>query len=397
MNSATDSVERTDWVVVWAATFAGTAIAMQLGKSAAALPLIRAEFGVSLGALAGYVALVSIVAATVGVLFGTATRTLGARRAGLIGLWLVALGAAAGAEATGFNMLMTSRAVEAFGFALTVTAMPAVFQPAVRQRDRALALGIWAIWLPAGIAVMMALSWLVIDAVGWRGLFRLAALAPALAAFLLWGATRTQAAARALVSAAPVSRLFRHEILVTVAMFISFACTNYIVMSFLPTILFDEFAIPPAQGAVVSLGSMVLLMAMNILTGWLMRFGLGFRTLYAASFAVMAVSGMILFSGSFGALASITAALVFATAGGIPPALVWLSLPLMTQQPGEVPVLSGLLFQGAGIGQVLGPLLTAWVVGLGGWHLAMWEVAAFSVVSLFLTALLPRSLAFAKH
>lgn len=396
-NTATDPAFDTDWTVVWAATFGGAAIAMQMGKAAAVLPLIRAEFGADIAQLSIFVSLVSIVAALAGVVFGAATRTLGARRAALIGLWLVTLGSAVGAESAGLTVLMISRLIEAFGFALTVSAMPAVFQPVTRTRDRALALGIWSIWLPAGIAAMMVISWAALDQIGWRGMFRVTAILPALAAVILWGATRTEDVGRKSAAPAPVVRVFQRNAILTVLVFIAFSCTNYVVMAFLPTILLDEFGLPLSQGAVVSFIGAVLLMVVNIATGWVARFGIGFRLLYVVPLLTMIVAGFVIYTPELGLVASIGASFVFALAAGVPPALVWLSLPLLAKEPGELPVLSGLLFQGAGIGQVLGPVATGLVVDAAGWQAAKWLIVVLAAAGIVVALRLPRGFGYPKE
>ncbi|MBZ0128967.1 MAG: MFS transporter [Rhodobacteraceae bacterium] len=383
----------TDWTVVWAATLAGIAVALQMGKAAATLPLMRAEFGASIGLLANYVALISVVAALFGILFGSVTHYLGARRAGLIGLALVTLGSAVGAETSGISVLMTSRLIEAVGFALTITAMPAIIQPATRASDRSLAMGLWAIWLPTGFAVMMAISYFLLDSIGWRGMFRLCAMLPALAALFLLGATRTQTIARRQPAQATFRAVFRREVLLIFGIFIGFAAANLVITAFLPTILADQYGMPASRAAAVSFVGAVSLGLAAVLTGWLVQKGLCLRPLFLASLAGMILcAGIVLLAGA-DLWVSIAAAIGFSMLAGIPPSLVWLSIPILVRSPSEVPVLSGLLFQGAGIGQLLGPVLAGWVVeASGSWAMAFWVVAIPCLAAIALTAMLSPTL-----
>ncbi|MCB1367228.1 MAG: MFS transporter [Rhodobacteraceae bacterium] len=394
-NSRTEDAQPglTDWTVVWAATLAGIAVALQMGKAAATLPLMRAEFGASISLLANYVALISVVAALFGILFGSVTHYLGARRAGLIGLALVTLGSAVGAETSGVSVLITSRLIEAIGFALTITAMPAIIQPVTRACDRSFAMGLWSIWLPAGFAVMMAVSYFLLDSIGWRGLFRLCALLPALAALFLLGATRTQIVARVQPAQATFRAVFRRDVLLTVGIFIGFAAANLVVTAFLPTILIDRFAMTASSGAAVSFIGAVSLGLVAILTGWVVQQGACLRPLYLASLAGMILCAAILLLAGAGLSVSIAAAIGFFMLAGIPPSLVWLSIPILARSPSEVPVLSGLLFQGAGIGQLLGPIMAGWVVqASGGWAMAFWVVAIPCAAAIALTVLLSPTL-----
>ena len=384
--SATDRTGQTDWPVVLVATFAGVTIALQMGKAAATLPLIRAEFGADLTLLATYVALISIVAAVAGIVFGTVTRRMGARRAGLIGLGLVAIGSAAGAEAAGVTVLLITRVIEAFGFALTVTAMPAIIQPATQPRDRMLALGIWATWLPAGVALMMAISFFFLDDIGWRGMFRVTALLPGLAAVILYGVTKTQVKVMASAVPATLRGVFRKDVVLTVGVFIAFSSSNLIVLAFLPTILVDEFAMSPASAASISFTGAIALALTNILAGWLLHRGAGVRPLYVLTFAGMIASAWVLLGVQFVPELRISSAILFSLCAGVPPAIVWASIPLLAREPSEVPVLSGLIFQGAGVGQIIGPMLAGMAVETGGdWAMAFWVIAALAGAGIILS------------
>lgn len=385
MNSATKVTDSTDWVVVTAATFAGVTIALQMGKVAATLPLIRAEFGAGITLLATYVALISIVAAIAGLGFGAVTRKIGPIRAGLLGLGLVTIGSAAGSEVNTVSSLLVTRVIEALGFALTVTAMPAVIQPATRNQDRMLALGIWATWLPAGIALLMAISFFFLDDIGWRGIFRVTAILPAIAAVILYGATRTQIRARATPAPTTLRGLFRRDVVLTAGLFIAFSSSNLIVMAFLPTILVDEFAMAASSAAAVSFFGAIALITTNIIAGWMLHRGFGLKVLYLLGLSGMIACAAVLLGPQFGLGPSIVSGILFSFCAGFPAALVWASVPLLARSPSEVPLLSGLIFQGAGIGQIIGPMLAGWAVETGGgWSSAFWAIAGLAVCGIVL-------------
>ncbi len=390
LNPATQAPERSNWLIVAAATFAGVTIALQMGKAAATLPLIRDEFGSGLTVLATYVALISIVAASVGLGFGSITRRLGARRAGLIGLGLVAIGSALGAMATTVPFLLGTRMIEALGFALTVTAMPAIIQPATKPQDRLIALGIWAAWLPAGIALMMAISFFWLTPLGWRGLFWVTAILPAIAALILIAVAPADIHARG-VKPPPIRTIFRRDVLLTTAVFVAFSSSNLIVLAFLPTILVDVFGMAANEAAAVSFLGAIALISTNILAGWMLKRGFGRRALYLVGFIGMMGFAAILFGPQFGETARVAAAIAFSFCAGVPPAIVWASIPVLARAPSEVPILSGLFFQGAGLGQIIGPMLAGWMVDTGGgWSMAFWSIAGLISCGIVLTILLPR-------
>lgn len=381
----TGGAPRSDWPAIWAATLAGMAAAMQVGKAAAALPLIRAETGAELTTLAVYVSLISLVAATAGVAFGGAAQKIGPRRAGLAGLGLMAAGSAWGALAPGLTGLLASRLPEALGFALVATAMPALVGGAAAPRDRPLALGLWATWLPVGIAAAMGVA-LVAPGIGWRGAFAVATAAPLLAALAL--ALFVPPDARSAVSDPPAARGLPAAVWPLMVTFAAFSAANQTVAAFLPTLLHDELGLTYAAGAGIGLLASLALVPGNLAAGWARGRGVGGRALMAAGLAGMAAFAAVLFAPVPGPW-RIAAAFAYGAVCGITPAVIWGSIPLVARQPSEAPRISGAFYQGAGIGQIAGPLLTARAVAVGGWSAALWIVAGAALLGLVLVTRIP--------
>ena len=336
--------ERTAWAAVWAATLAGVAAAMQIGKAAAALPLIRAEMGADLTSLAAYVSAISAVAAAAGFAFGGLAGRIGARRAGLAGLALMAAGSMGGALAPGLGTLLASRVPEALGFALVATAMPALIGRAAAPRDRALALGLWATWLPVGVAAAMAVA-LLAPAFGWRGLLAACALAPALAGWLLWRVAPPDVAATS--PASPIARPSATALKLAAA-FAAFSAANLVVVAFLPTVLHDEIGFTPRQGAAAALLANLALVPGNLGAGWLRGRGAGGRALMALGLAGMLACAAVLFAPDAPPALRLGSALAYGAFCGVPPAVIWGSVPLVARRPGRGAAGLGRLLPGRG-------------------------------------------------
>lgn len=380
-----------NWPIIFSATFGGISAALHIGKAAATLPLIREEFGSDLTLLAAYVSLISVVAALTGMMFGTFTRRIGARRAGIIGLMIVAAGSALGALSPSVYFLLVTRGLEAIGFALAVTSMPAIIQPVSAPQHKSLALGIWATWMPLGVALMMAISWLVLEPIGWRGVFLVGAALPVGAAIMIALVTLPRADAH--LPNLPLSALrtiFGRETVLMGCNFISFSAANMIVMGFLPTFLVDEFAMSPTDATLVSLFAALSLVPGNIAAGWLLDRGYSVRGLFFIFFGGMALFAYSLFSASFPIELRIISAFLFSACTGVPPAIIWASISRLARTPDEAPLLSGFYYQGAGIGQLLGPILAGIVVeNFDGWFSAFWIILAAMVAGYALSAALP--------
>ena len=113
----------------------------------------------------------------------------------------------------------------------------------------------------------------------------------------------------------------------------------------------------------------------------------------AAAFVGMLLCALPLFAGTAPAWLRLAAAMGYGLFCGAVPAVVWGSIPLVTRSPAEAPLVSGTFYQGAGIGQIAGPLVAAQAVALaGGWGAAFWVVAGSVASGLALVALVPARL-----
>jgi MFS family permease len=381
--------ERSNWHL--RATLGGVAAALQIGKAAASLPLIRDEFGASLTLLSAYVALISLVGAAGGVAFGTLARRIGPRPVGLAGLVLVTAGSATGALSGSVEWLIATRFLEAIGFALVVTTMPALIQAQAAPRDRGLALGIWSTWMPTGIATMMVIGYFGLGPLGWRGIFWICAALPAAAALLLTLASGPVGSAGPRAVGLSFRVLRDRNVIDMAGIFICFSAAFLLVMTFLPTILVDTLSFTPPTAALVGFAASLALLPANVSAGWLIGRGASAALIFTVSLTGMLVTAAVLFAPALGATVCVAAAVLFGLASGAPTAVIWASIPRLAQRPEDAPLLSGSFFQAAGIGQVLGPLIGgAAVDGTGHWSAALWVAGTLLVLCILLAFRLRR-------
>ena len=374
----------TRWRVVFVATFGGAAAAMQVGKAGATLPLIRSEFGADISLLAIYISLVSLVAALAGAGFGLATRRFGLRRSASIGLLSIALASVLGAAADTASMLLVSRSIEALGFAFCTSAFPALARSAAAVRQQSLVMGIWAAWMPLGVALAMALSAAFLDAIGWRGIFVLSAIVPLIALAALWAVVPKPPSATPLPSSGAGAILHR-EVITLALVFVTFSAANMIYMGFLPTMLVDVLQMSPTQANLAAFLAVLFLLPTNLLAGRWLDSGVGSRLLLVVSFILLALSPVAVMLPELPLSARLGGIVLFAAAAGVPPAVIWAGIPKLSRAPGDAPVLSGVFYQGAGIGQIAGPVAAGMAYGaMQSWWAAICAIAAFSAAGIAL-------------
>lgn len=384
MDGTPHKPDETDWRAVFAALAGGIASALQIGKVSGALPLLRTEFATDVQTMSIYVAVISFVAASVGFWFGTLTRRFDPRRVSQLGLGITAIGAVASVAAPSAGALLASRAIEAVGFSMTATSLPLIIQAAAARRHKALALGIWSTWMPAGIGCALALSWLLIEGAGWRAVYTITGMALVAAALGLqvFVPQRLHPFDGPTLTASPTVVLRPEPIKVTVVFF-SFSACSLIMLGFLPTILVDDLGMGEAAAAAITMLAAFGMLPTNVLAGWLLDRGARARTLCLLSLAGIGISALLVTSDAVPTPLRLGAILMFSISAGVTPGVVWASITPLARHPGEAPLLSGLFYQGAGLGQVAGPIAagSAFVL-FAGWHGAGWTVAGFIALAL---------------
>src|SRR5699024_6933039 len=172
----------THWLAVAMVVAAGIIAALQVGKVIVAVPLLRADLGLSLSAAGWVLSIFSVLGVLGGILTGAAVSRFGDRRILLLGLWAIVFGSLAGGFAGGYPLLLATRVVEGLGFLLIIIAAPDLLRRIVAPHERDRAFAIWSCFMPAGMAMALLIGPLL---VGWRGLWFANAALAALVALVL--------------------------------------------------------------------------------------------------------------------------------------------------------------------------------------------------------------------
>ena len=151
-------MRRTHWPAVWAAIAAGIIAAAYVGKLPPAIPLLREEFGLSLVAAGWVNSIFNTLSVGIAALVGVLAGRYGALRFCGAGLATMVLGGALGAAAQGQAALFASRILEGGGFIAIAVSAPALIVAACAPRERNLALGLWASYLPFGSGLTILAS-----------------------------------------------------------------------------------------------------------------------------------------------------------------------------------------------------------------------------------------------
>jgi MFS family permease len=386
--------ERTDWTAVGVALLAGVVAAAYVGKLPPAVPLLKADLGLSLVA-AGWVASMFNVVAIGGALFvGLFADRIGALRACLAGLGLLVVGGSVGALAPGTGTLLVSRVVEGAGLIAVAVSAPALIATACVAKDRRLALALWSIYMPFGIALSVFASTPVMAAGGWRGLWWAAVAATLVCLFGVYGMrgvyARPPGGGRKLADLiAPLRALAPWAVATAMG---AYTLQWMAVMTWLPTFLIQargaSTLVAASLAAVFSVANMVGIVAGSAL----LERNLPRGTLMIGAFVAMAVCNLAIFSAAAPDLLRYAAVLGLSAFGGIIPAAVMSSSQRYARSPAQVGGLQGLIVQLSNTGQFIGPLAVAAVVSATGrWESALGVCLTASAIGLVIGVVVSRS------
>ena len=368
---------QSNWLKIWIAFLAGCIAAFQIGKTAASLAMIIDELGLSLFQAGLIVSLFTLVGALCGAGFGFVADRFGHLRTALAGLIISASGSLMGALTPDFSWLLATRLLEGFGFILCIVALPSLISRSATNEDRPLAMGLWGAFMPAGIAASMLITPELVDWHGWRGLWSDIGIVMLLWCALLYLGFRNDRPGRSESAQAAdiIANAFRPGPLLLVTGFACYSALYQPVTAFFPTLLITDQGL--ALGSAAYLGAMVAMANVvgNIAAGWLIGRGVAPARLLMTSFVVMGICAALVFAPFTEPLAKTLYGILFSAFGGLFPGTAFALAPRLAARPSHIALMSGLLLQGAGIGQTLGPLMVGALVERGGsWAYASIEV-----------------------
>ncbi|MGV2907531.1 MFS transporter [Achromobacter sp. AGC25] len=381
----------TRWAGVLAIVGAGVVASLQVGKVIIAAPLLRQDMGLDLASIGTLTAVFSILGVIGGIAAGGVIARFGARRMLLLGLAATALGTAAGATAPGYGVLLASRVIEGLGFLMITVAGPAALQRMVSASNRDFAFALWSCYMPAGMAVAMLASqafdqwqayWWCAGAAVLVALACVAALAPATpgSASLSWRGLR-QDTADTLGAAGPV---------LLALSFTLYSVMFFALFTFLPVLLMEQLGLTLAQAGLYSAIASAANIIGNLGAGMLLARGWRRSTLIATASVTMGVVALLIFRSVLPAMPTFLLCVLFSAVGGLIPATLLGTAPLVAPRPALTAASVGLVMQGSNLGQVIGPVTVGGVIDRYGWASASYVVLAAGLGGVAIAACLRR-------
>jgi MFS family permease len=377
---------RGSWLAILVIYAAGVAAAAQLGKLSALLPPMQHDLGLDLTVAALLVSLLEIGGATLGLFAGVVISRVGARRALLAGLMLMAIAAAGMAATSAVAGMFLWRIVEAVAYLAVAVAAPTLTIATASPAQRSTALALWSTFFPVGFATGSILAGLGVEIAPWRWVLLGSAALTALLLLPSWRLpTPPEAAPRRAGGARPTRAPLGAWL-----MAIGFACyTTFEVglLAVMPAYFTGQRGVSASTAGLITGAAAFASVLGGLAAAWWMRrdrpLG-GFMT-----FGVIAPALLLfaVFTPSQGAWLwpAVAATLLNAISGAVP-AVVFARLPDTVGPGGDMATANGLLAQGGASGSLLGPPLLAAAASHLGWPAAAGAGLVASALCLLLLA-----------
>ncbi|PPR21440.1 MAG: hypothetical protein CFH39_01786 [Alphaproteobacteria bacterium MarineAlpha10_Bin2] len=394
------AVAASRWGVIALAVAAGVIAAMQVGKVPPTLPLIAEDLALSRVSSGLVASLFFAVGAVFGVAIGGVADRFDELRVMFAGLALLALGSLLGGLIADSGVLLATRVIEGLGYTAVAVTAPKIIAVAARPADMVIAIGIWSTFMPLGMALIMVLSPLMLDGIGWQGVWLVnAAVIAVFAGVLAVGMRKERSGGAgdgraAQTAAAPVFDWAGVRILMARPgpwllglCFALYTIQWFAIMAWLPTFLVET------QGRSLTSASLFAALVVfanisgNLGAGWLLHLGVARWLLIAVAFVVGAVTGALIFSGGIGVEANIPLAVVFSAFTGLLPSACIAGAAMHAPTQAQNAMSNGFVIQGSTIGSLLGPpVLGALAASFGNWENFWWVMLIGPAIGLFVTA-----------
>lgn len=389
---------------------AGVSAALHVAKLAPAIPLLRAELGLSLVQAGFLLSAVQVASMLLGALLGLFADQWGLRRCLLIGLALLVAASTLGPAVPEAGFMLFLRALEGVGFLLVFMPCAGLIRQLVSAHDLPFMLGVFGICMPLATALALLGGPLLLPLMGWpQWWWLMAALSAAMAVATLVWVPSDAARARSGLGAVPKARrpglmqglgvlrlTLSSEGPWLVALSFAFYASQWqAVMGFLPSI-YASSDLGVGWTAVLTALAAAANIVGNLAAGVLLQRGVPAAQVLTWGFASMALGAWFTFE-SFWPLAPglrYAALLAFSMMGGLIPGSLFSLAVRLAPRENAISTTVGWMTQCSALGQFAGPPLVGWVAGLaGGWQWTWGVTGASCVVGLLLAWRIARRLA----
>jgi MFS transporter, DHA1 family, inner membrane transport protein len=387
--------ERSNWLTIITLFCAGLVGSMQFAKLSPIMQQVADTFGAK-GVTAGlFVSVLGLVGVVFAIAVAAIANAFGIARSLRLALFGGAGVALLGAYAPEANSFLAGRILEGFSHLFIVVCTPALMANAATPKSKPLALALWGCFFGAGYAITSVAAPSIITDGGWRALLFAHGLVMLLVAFAVSAVTWQNTEHTTPISIRSV--LQRHIDVLTSGAPLLLALTFFAyTIQFLATLTFlvvfmqNVLNWTPREVGIALAVAPLWSLIFTLLSGVLVRLGLSIRTGFVATFAVLALSMIIVFMTVPSPAVLITALAVMMACFGLLPGLAFANMPRIAPSAEQATLAYSAIALFGNLGTFLGTPILAYLHGNGSWQSVALGLVAMCLFGIGLSIALSR-------
>jgi MFS family permease len=375
--------------------------AYQQFKLPVVLPVLLADYDYDRTLAGGFMSIYGLFGLVLSIPLGHAIQRHGATLLIMLGLALMVVGnvVALLVPESGW-LVLASRALEGFAFAVLAIGGPALANANASERALPLVAGLMAAWIPVGQLTATVLAPVAIATASWRMLWYVGVGATAL--FLLWtiinrASGRIALAPRTAGGGKPaggtdLTLWERRALILTGVLFMLWSGQYFAYMTWLPQYLVEVHGLAVTQAQWGYAIPVTLVMVVCVVTGLLLQRGVALGSLLVGALVTQAAVWWLLpFTG--GGAGGIASLVVYGAGAGVVPACLFSMPSVILGRGHDTARAFGIVMTGRNMGVLIGPVLVAQAFKMTGtWDLAAPIFGAVTTLCLAAAILLARLL-----
>lgn len=367
---------QTDWAGVYLGLGLGAFAAYHQFKLPPALPMLLDIYGYDRMLAGGFMSIYALAGLLLSGIIGVHVQRRGVKRFVVAAMGLFAVGSVITVLFPAWgSLVLAARGVEGVAFAMVAIAAPVITIGSAAPRHAAMATGIFAMWIPAGQLISLAVALPVINAGAWRPLWWIGVAAAGVLAVAAWRFVGNDDALNRKRGAQTIPALTgqqRRALLLTAGVFTLWSTQMFAFLTWLPQYLVEDRGLDIA-GAVLPYGvAPLFILIFNLVGGVLLRAGVPLGAILASGLGLQTIVWFLLPVLDH-PVAGLIALVAFGIGGGITPTCLFAAPAAILGQDAVHGRAFGVIMTGRNLGVFLGPILLPPLLGvLGGWTLIGW-------------------------
>lgn len=351
------AAERTDWGMVLLALALGGLAAFHQFKLPPVLPLLLERYGYDRTVAGGYMAIYAAVGLALSAPIGVVIERTDVRRALIVAMVFFLLGSVLTMVAPDYAVVvLAARGIEGVGFAIVAVVAPVLATGAATPRHIAMAIAIFAAWIPLGQLAAALLAVPIVEADLWRPLWWIGIGFTFALGVIAWRKTGRVAPRAARSGGLSITRLQWGGLVLNAAIFTLWSTGIFAFFTWFPQYLVEQRGLSLAESQIPYALPVLCILIFSIASGQLLRKGVAFTTLIGLGLVLQAAVWFAIPWLDHPVIGLLAVGL-YGLGAGITPTGLFAGPTVLLGQAKARSTAYGVIMSGRNVGVLLGPVL----------------------------------------